>query len=83
MFLPYLMGERTPHADALARGALVGLTARTTKADVSRAVLEGITFGLCDSLDLLRAASIRAGVAGAGEIRASPGAAPGAASGGR
>ena len=54
VFLPYLMGERTPHADALARGALVGLTARTTKADVSRAVLEGITFGLCDSLDLVR-----------------------------
>jgi xylulokinase len=57
VFLPYLMGERTPHADALARGALVGLTARTTKADISRAVLEGITFGLCDSLDLVRAAS--------------------------
>jgi xylulokinase len=57
VFLPYLMGERTPHNDAAARGALVGLTARTTKADVSRAVLEGITFGLCDSLDLIRAAS--------------------------
>ncbi len=54
VFLPYLMGERTPHADALARGAFVGLTARTTKADVSRAVLEGITFGLADSLDLVR-----------------------------
>ena len=52
VFLPYLMGERTPHDDALARGALVGLTARTTKAEISRAVLEGITFGLCDSLDL-------------------------------
>jgi xylulokinase len=54
VFLPYLMGERTPHADAVARGAFVGLTARTTKADMSRAVLEGITFGLCDSLDLIR-----------------------------
>jgi len=54
IFLPYLMGERTPYDDALARGALVGLTARTTKAEISRAVLEGITFGLCDSLDLLR-----------------------------
>jgi xylulokinase len=54
VFLPYLMGERTPHNDALARGALVGLTARTTKAEISRAVLEGITFGLCDSLDLIR-----------------------------
>jgi xylulokinase len=54
VFLPYLMGERTPHNDALARGALVGLTARTTKAEISRAVLEGITFGLADSLDLIR-----------------------------
>jgi xylulokinase len=65
VFLPYLMGERTPHNDALARGALVGLTARTTKAEISRAVLEGITFGLCDSLDLVR--EIDPG--GAGEIR--------------
>lgn len=54
VFLPYLMGERTPHNDALARGALIGLTARTTKAEISRAVLEGITFGLADSLELLR-----------------------------
>ncbi len=54
VFLPYLMGERTPHNDAAARGALIGLTARTTKADISRAVLEGITFGLADSLDLIR-----------------------------
>lgn len=59
VFLPYLMGERTPHADALARGAFVGLTARTTKAEMSRAVLEGITFGLCDSLDLVRASGAR------------------------
>ncbi|MEO7330505.1 MAG: FGGY-family carbohydrate kinase, partial [Minicystis sp.] len=55
IFLPYLMGERTPHNDAQARGAFIGLTARTTKADVSRAVLEGISFGLADSLDLIRA----------------------------
>jgi xylulokinase len=65
VFLPYLMGERTPHADALARGAFVGLTARTTKADISRAVLEGITFGLADALDLIREAS----PGGVGEIR--------------
>ncbi len=72
VFLPYLMGERTPHDDALARGALVGLTARTTKAEISRAVLEGITFGLCDSLlDLIRAGS-PAG-AGGGEIRVTGG----------
>lgn len=55
LFLPYLMGERTPHDDAKARGALVGMTARTTKADLSRAVLEGVTFGLADSLALMRA----------------------------
>ena len=54
IFLPYLMGERTPHNDATARGALIGLTARSTKADVSRAILEGIAFGLADSLDLMR-----------------------------
>lgn len=53
LFLPYLMGERTPHNDAAARGALIGLTARSTKADISRAVLEGITFGLADSLALM------------------------------
>ncbi|MFT3773386.1 MAG: FGGY-family carbohydrate kinase [Minicystis sp.] len=67
VFLPYLMGERTPHPDALARGALIGLTARTTKAEISRAVLEGITFGLCDSLDLIR--EIDPSGAGASEIR--------------
>jgi xylulokinase len=54
IFLPYLMGERTPHADAGARAALIGASASTTKADISRAVLEGITFGLADSLDLVR-----------------------------
>lgn len=53
VFLPYLMGERTPHSDADARAALVGMSASTTKADVSRAVVEGITFGLADSLDLV------------------------------
>ncbi len=65
VFLPYLMGERTPHNDAAARGALIGLTARTTKADISRAVLEGITFGLADSLDRIHETSSGA----AAEIR--------------
>lgn len=54
LFLPYLSGERTPHADPHARGALVGLTLRHTKAHITRAILEGITFGLCDSLQLMR-----------------------------
>ncbi|MEE8460243.1 MAG: xylulokinase, partial [Phycisphaerales bacterium] len=54
LFLPYLTGERTPHADPLARGAFVGLTLRHGKAHLTRAVLEGVTFGLKDSLLLVR-----------------------------
>jgi xylulokinase len=54
LFLPYLMGERTPHNDAHARGAFVGLSAVTGEAELARAVLEGISFGLADSLDLMR-----------------------------
>jgi xylulokinase len=54
VFLPYLMGERTPHNDANARAAFVGMTARTTEADLARAVLEGVSFGLADCLDLMR-----------------------------
>jgi xylulokinase len=50
VFLPYLMGERTPHADARARGAFVGLSARTTRDDLARAVMEGIVFGIADLL---------------------------------
>jgi len=73
VFLPYLLGERTPHPDPAARGAFVGLTLRHTRAHMVRAVLEGIAFGLRDSLDLL-------GEAGAAprEVRVSGG---GAASG--
>ena len=55
IFLPYLAGERTPHADPDARGALVGLSSSHTRGDVMRAVLEGVAFGLADSFDLLRA----------------------------
>jgi xylulokinase len=54
VFLPYLSGERTPHADPNARGAFVGLTLRHTKAHLARAVLEGVTFGLRNALDLAR-----------------------------
>lgn len=54
LFLPYLTGERTPHPDPLARGAFVGLTIRHTKAHLTRAVLEGVSFGLRDSLELMR-----------------------------
>lgn len=54
IFLPYLAGERTPHADANALGAFIGLTIRHTKAHMSRAVLEGITMSLKDCFELGR-----------------------------
>jgi xylulokinase len=53
-FLPYLMGERTPHRDAKARAAFVGASARHDRAHFARAVFEGVTFGLADSLRILR-----------------------------
>ena len=52
-FLPYLAGERTPHADPDARGAFAGLSLRHDRGALVRAVLEGVAFGLRDSLDLL------------------------------
>ena len=54
LFLPYLQGERTPHVDPDARGAFVGLQVRHDRGALCRAVLEGVAFGLRDSLDLLR-----------------------------
>jgi xylulokinase len=54
IFLPYLSGERTPHPDPLARGAFVGLTVRHTKPHLTRAVLEGVGFGLRDSFELMK-----------------------------
>jgi xylulokinase len=53
-FLPYLQGERTPHRDAAARAAFVGLSLSHTRAHLSRAVMEGICFGMRDSLEILR-----------------------------
>lgn len=53
IFLPYLAGERTPHADPDARGAFVGLGVRHDRGALVRAVLEGVAFGLRDSLDLI------------------------------
>jgi xylulokinase len=52
-FLPYLQGERTPHADPAARGAFTGLSLRHDRAALVRAVLEGVAYGLRDSLELL------------------------------
>ncbi|MBV8080895.1 MAG: xylulokinase [Actinobacteria bacterium] len=54
LFAPYLAGERTPHADPDARGAFVGLSLRHDRGALARAVLEGVAFGLRESLDLLR-----------------------------
>jgi xylulokinase len=53
-FLPYLTGERTPHFDAEAKGAWVGLTLRHGRAHMIRSVLEGATFAMRDSLELIR-----------------------------
>jgi len=53
LFLPYLTGERTPHADPDARGVFFGLSLRHTKTHMARAVLEGVTFSLRECLDLL------------------------------
>jgi xylulokinase len=52
-FLPYLVGERTPHADPDARGAFTGLSVRHDRGALVRAVLEGVAYGLRDSLDLI------------------------------
>ena len=52
LFLPYLAGERTPYADADARGAFLGLSLRHTRAHMARSVMEGITMSLKDCLEL-------------------------------
>jgi xylulokinase len=57
-FLPYLAGERTPHADPGARGAFAGLSVRHDRGALVRAVLEGVAYGLRDSLELLRALGV-------------------------
>lgn len=53
LFLPYLSGERTPHADPGARGAFIGLAASTTRDDLAHAVIEGVAFAFADGLDAL------------------------------
>ena len=57
--LPYLFGERTPHNDPDARGAIIGLTGSTTSADIAQAMLEAIAFSLRDGLDALLPAGPR------------------------
>ena len=69
LFLPYLTGERTPHPDPLARGAFVGLTVRHDLRHLTRAVLEGVAYGLRDGLDLM----VGAGLAAPRQLRAAGG----------
>ncbi|MCB8978208.1 MAG: xylulokinase [Ardenticatenaceae bacterium] len=69
LFLPYLTGERTPYPDPLARGGFIGLTVRHSQPHLTRAVLEGVAFGLRDSLELMRGA----GLANITQVRASGG----------
>ena len=57
-FLPYLVGERTPHVDPNARAAFAGLSLRHDRGALVRAVLEGVAFGLRDSLELLRSLGV-------------------------
>jgi xylulokinase len=68
LFLPYLTGERCPHPDPSARGGWIGLTARTTRGMLIRSLLEGVTFGMRDALEIMRGMDIPTS-----EIRASGG----------
>ncbi len=68
-FLPYLTGERSPYPDPLARGAFVGLTTAHDRRHMTRAVLEGVAFGLRDGLDQM----VAAGMPRPAQIRASGG----------
>ena len=69
LFLPYLSGERSPYPDPHARGAFTGLTLAHDRRHLTRAVLEGVAFGLRDGLDLMLAA----GTPAPDQIRASGG----------
>jgi xylulokinase len=62
LFAPYLAGERTPHADPDARGAFTGLSLRHDRGALARAALEGVAYGLRDSLELLGELGVRADV---------------------
>jgi len=67
-WLPYLMGERTPHLDATARGGWIGLTNRHTRADLIRAVIEGVSYSQRDCLDIVASLGVPLG-----SVRASGG----------
>lgn len=59
IFLPYLSGERSPHNDVNAKGAFVGLTATTTRAQMSRAVMEGVAFAIRDCYEVAKANGLK------------------------
>jgi xylulokinase len=67
-WLPYLMGERTPHLDATIRGGWIGMTARSTRADLIRAVIEGVSYSQRDCLDIIEELGV-----GVSDVRASGG----------
>ena len=54
LFLPYMMGERTPHLDASAKGVFFGLTAMHKRRDMIRAVMEGVSYSLLDCMNIIR-----------------------------
>lgn len=57
-FLPYLMGERSPHNDPNARGTFIGMTMDTTRADMTQAVLEGVAFAIRDSFEIAKSLGV-------------------------
>lgn len=69
LFLPYLTGERAPYPDPFARGGFIGLTIRHTFAHLTRSVLEGVAYGLRDSMTLIK----EAGVSSISQVRVSGG----------
>ncbi len=68
LYLPYLMGERTPHLDAYARGVFFGLSAKHEKRDMIRSVMEGVTYSLRDCMEIIKEMGVSVS-----EIRASGG----------
>jgi xylulokinase len=58
VFLPYLMGERTPYSDPDAKGVFFGLNITSAREDMTRAILEGVCFGLRDSLEILKSLNV-------------------------
>ncbi|MDE2125824.1 MAG: xylulokinase [Armatimonadetes bacterium] len=68
IFLPYLTGERAPWPDPLARGVLFGITRRTDRSHAARAIMEGVAFGMADSVQIMQEMNVPMG-----EVRASGG----------